>query len=133
MSIYSIITAKSAPVFAKDATRRELPKPTLSMAEDAKAWKARKADAWGEGMSVKPEQLSASGVICWTPERNAALEEEIIDILRQRGPHTVTEMLEALATPCNRHKVNSMLTLMRAAGKIDRRKVGSKRNEWWVA
>jgi hypothetical protein len=139
LGLYDFRTVKSVPVIAKDAPRRSVPlvvdmETTLAaMKADAAVWKARKADAWGENMAVKPDRLSSAEYITWTAKAEGELEDEIIATIRRNGPLTMAELGLRMTLPCNRHKLRTMLTQMKKHGKVTNRQVSNKIHEWVIA
>lgn len=100
---------------------------------DARRANERQKKEWGNHVAVKVEPLSKAGRTFWTADRDEALEADITDMLRRHGPQSAAELLARLTAYCNRHKLRALLTDMRKAGKVAKKQVGSKRQEWRLA
>lgn len=101
-----------------------------AMKADAKAWKARKAAAWGERLCVHPERVSKASRILWTPDLEAQIADEIMAALGTHGPMTMTELAPYIRTRCTHHKLRSMLTQMKKAGRVVNKQTSNKIHEW---
>ena len=117
MSMYEIITAKSASVIAKDAPRKSRPMG-FSMADliaDAKAAEERQRKAWGEHLFTDDEaKLSRDSRTRWTPERMARLRAIIIAALTRHGPMTLEDLNHHVRI--NRHKLKDTMAEFRKEG-----------------
>lgn len=134
MSIYEIITAKSASVIAKDAPRKAHPKG-FSMADliaDARAAEERQSRAWGEHLVTETEaKLSRDSRTRWTPERMARLRASIIAALTKHGPMTLEDLNHHVRV--NRHKLKDMMTELRKEGIAERKQITKLIHRWSLA
>ena len=140
MSLYEVKQPFGVPVVAHDAPRRRVMPSTVSleatlaaMQADAKAWRKRKASAWGEGMCVRPERLSRANRVAWSVETNAGLANEIVAALAEHGPMTMAELAPLIRSRCPWSKLRSMLTQMKKAGQVVNRQLGRDKHLWAVA
>jgi predicted transcriptional regulator len=93
MTIYAIRTISTPSIIAKDAPPRPLPKPKLSMVDDAKLCNRRLLKISGQerpqygGREAKQNRSAAA------LERDKAMAIEVLAMLRSKGPMNRTEIM----------------------------------------
>lgn len=100
---------------------------------DARAAQERQKRMWHQAVETKTKRTPSIRMVVWTPERIAAMEAEILKILRRDGPLTNSEISGRLRAAHNRHKLRDVLTAMKKAGSVTSRQTSNVRHEWQVA
>lgn len=130
MSIYAIRTVTTPTVMPPKPSPKPIQTPRISMAEDARIAQARQRKAWGQDIAVGNAPIFSTRRTAWTPQTLAALDDDIINILRQHGPQSVPEIEARISATCSRHILRERMTILRKAGQVTRQQIGVKRQEW---
>ena len=122
--MFQIITVKTPTVYAPDAPRRVMPRPKMSMAQDAAICNARLVGGRQPSNATKSNTARMQA----SRERDAKFTRIIARLLSNEGEMSRKEIVTATGLSDDVAKV--ILRQMREAGLVDCRGIGNQRK--WV-